>query len=282
MKVIVHILNGWLILEILSTLKQTDHPIINSRYLIHEAQQAYYFGLPEYLALASVTSTPAKAAGLDHRIGVLESGADADVVMWDSHPLQLGATPTRVWIDGLLQIPVPRNKDHPVQVGIGKNGESWRRVPRVPNWDEEREQTVLWDGLPPLQGIQRENQVVFTNVKNFWKRVFDGEVVNALGDDTSENGVTVVVDGGKITCLGESCVAPNGEVTTVDLKGGSISPGLLTFGSVLGTEEIASELSTGDGEQYDAMLKDVPEILNDVGAVSLTMDALMFRTRNAL
>lgn len=261
---------------------QTDHPIINSRYLIHEAQQAYYFGLPEHLALASVTSTPAKAAGLDHRIGILEKGADADVVMWDSHPLQLGATPIRVWIDGLLQIPVPRNKDHPVQVGIGKNGEQWRRVPRVPNWDEDRNQTVLWDGLPQLQGNKREDQVIFTNVKKVWNRVPSGEVVSALEDDISENGVTVVAEGGKVTCLGESCVATNGEATTVDLKGGSISPGLMTFGSLLGTEEIASELSTGDGEQYDAMLQDVPEILSDVGAVALTMDALMFRTRNAL
>jgi hypothetical protein len=229
-----------------------------------------------------VTSTPAIAAGLEHRIGVLEKGADADVVMWDSHPLQLGATPTRVWIDGLLQIPVPRNKDNPVQVGVGKNGEQWRRVPRVPNWDKEREQTVLWDGLPPLDGIRKEEQVVFTNVKKFWKRVPSGEIIDALGDDYPRDCVNVVVNGGKITCIGESCVTTSGEATMIDLKEGSISPGMMTFGSLLGTEEIASELSTGDGEQYDAMLQDVPEILNDVGAVSKTMDALMFRTRNAL
>ncbi|KXN89583.1 hypothetical protein AN958_05450 [Leucoagaricus sp. SymC.cos] len=261
---------------------KTDHPLINSRYLLHEAQQAFYYGLPEYLALASVTSTPAIAAGLDHRIGILEKGADADVVMWDSHPLQLGATPTRVWIDGLLQIPVPRNKDKPVQVGIGKNGERWRRAPEVPNWDEERKRTVLWDGLPPLEGIKRKDQVVFTNVKKAWRRAPGGGVVDALEDDTSENGITVVVDGGEVSCLGESCVATSAEATKIDLKRGSISPGLMTFGSLLGTEEIASELSTGDGQQYDAMLQDVPAILNDVGAVAQTVDALMFRTRNAL
>lgn len=266
----------------ISVIMKTDHPVINSRYLIHEAQQAYFFGLPEHLALASVTSTPAIAAGLDHRIGILAEGTDADVVMWDSHPLQLGATPMRVWIDGLLQIPLPRNKESPVQVGIGKNGEQWRRAPRVPDWDKEREQAVLWDGLPPLQGAKRGDQVVFMNVKKVWKKVPGGEIVDALGYDTSENGITVVVDGGKISCLGEPCVATQGEATTVDLKGGSIGPGLMTFGSVLGTEEIASELSTGDGEQYDAMMEDVPIILSDVGAVAKTADALVFRTRNAL
>lgn len=202
--------------------------------------------------------------------------------MWDSHPLQLGATPTRVWIDGILQIPVPRNSDSPVRVGKGKEGDEWRRAPKVPNWDEERKRTILWDGLPPLQGIKKESQVVFTNVGKVWKRMGDGEIMNALEDEYREDGVTVVVDRGKITCLGESCVATSKEATKVDLKGGSISPGLMTFGSLLGTEEIASERSTGDGEQYDAMLEDVPEILNDIGAVSRTMDALMFRTRNAL
>lgn len=260
---------------------QTDHPFTNSRYLIHEAQQAYFFGLPEHLALASVTSTPAIAAGLDHRIGILAEGADADIVIWDSHPLRLGATPTHVWIDGLLQIPVPRNKHHPVQVGVGKDREQCQRAPRVPNWDKERNRTVLWDGLPPLEGDKRD-QVVFTNVKKFWRRVPGGKIMNIMEDDTPGNGVVVIVDKGKISCLGNTCISTNTRAATVDLKGGSISAGLMTFGSLLGTEEIASELSTGDGQQYDAMIEDVPAILNDVGAITKAADALMFRTRNAL
>lgn len=261
---------------------QTDHPIINSRYLLHEAQQAHYFGLPEHLALASVTSTPAIAVGLEHRIGILEKGADADVVMWDSHPLQLGATPKRVWIDGLLQIPLPRNEGSPVEVGTGKESDQWKRAPRVPNWDEERKRTVLWDGLPPLRGIEKQNEVIFTNVKKVWKRAGNGEIINVLEDDSWDGSDTVVIKAGKIACLGRSCITTSEKAAKVDLKGGSISPGLMTFGSLLGTEEIASEMSTGDGEQYDAMLEDVPAILNDVGAVAKTMDALMFRTRNAL
>jgi hypothetical protein len=30
-------------------------------------------------------------------------GFDADVVVWDSHPLSLGSTPQEVWIDGIPQ-----------------------------------------------------------------------------------------------------------------------------------------------------------------------------------
>jgi len=265
----------------LNHLAQSDHPLTNSRYLIYQAQQAYFFGLPEHLALASVTSTPAIVSGLDHRIGILAEGTDADVVMWDSHPLRLGATPTHVWVDGLLQIPVPRNKHHPVQVGAHKDGEQWRRVPKAPNWDKERNETVLWDGLPPLEGSKRDH-VVFMNVKKIWKRGPGGKIMDVLEDDTPGNGVTVIVEGGKISCLGNTCVSTSREATTVDLKGGSIAAGLMTFGSPLGTEEIASEPSTGDGQPYDAMIEDVPAILNDNGAIIKAVDALMFRTRNAL
>jgi imidazolonepropionase-like amidohydrolase len=53
---------------------QSDHPILNSQHLLFEAQQAYFYGLPAEKAIASVTSTPAKVAGMDHRIGFLKKG----------------------------------------------------------------------------------------------------------------------------------------------------------------------------------------------------------------
>lgn len=53
---------------------QSDHPVINSRYLLHEAAQAHYFGLPTNVALLSITATPADAMGLGHRIGRIEDG----------------------------------------------------------------------------------------------------------------------------------------------------------------------------------------------------------------
>lgn len=47
---------------------------MNSRYLLYEAQSAYYNGFPENLAIASVTSTPAKLLGLSHRVGFVKEG----------------------------------------------------------------------------------------------------------------------------------------------------------------------------------------------------------------
>jgi imidazolonepropionase-like amidohydrolase len=56
---------------------QSDHPVLNSRYLLHEAQKAHYYGLSQELALASVTTTPATVLGQDHRIGFIKKGYDA-------------------------------------------------------------------------------------------------------------------------------------------------------------------------------------------------------------
>ena len=42
--------------------------------------------------LTAVTSVPAELTGFGHRLGYLKPGHDADIVMWDSHPLALGVS----------------------------------------------------------------------------------------------------------------------------------------------------------------------------------------------
>ena len=263
--------------------------MINSRYLIYEAQQAYYFGLPPHLALASVTSTPAMAAGLSHRIGILAVGADADVVLWDSHPLRLGATPVKVWIDGVLQIPLPSKtdgKESHIEVGKGKEGDEWKQLQETPNWDKERKVALRWDGLPPLEGRKFSTKVVFINVQEVWKRSWNGDIERAFSAEPSGGQHvqlgTVIVEEGRMTCIGMHCSGNGGDATEIDLHGGTISPGLMSYGSPLGLEEIISEPSTSDGESYDAFRANVPKILDDVGGVLRAMDALMFSTHNAL
>ncbi|KAH6915125.1 hypothetical protein BKA70DRAFT_566770 [Coprinopsis sp. MPI-PUGE-AT-0042] len=272
----------------LPVVMKSDHPVLNSRYLVYEAQQAHYFGLQPHLALASITSTPASAAGLSHRIGILQKGADADVVMWDSYPLQLGATPTKVWIDGTLQIPVSPSRDgkrEPVEIGKGKEGEAWKRAPPVPNWDKEREEALRWEGLPPLKGRKDIDRVIFTNVTKVWSRKIGGKVEDLWSSDASHeniaNRVDVLVEKGRISCIG-SCAYQIQDAEAIDLKGGMISPGLMSYGSSIGLAEIEGELSTTDGPLHDALKRDIPRIMQDVGGLVRAADGLIFQTRNAL
>ncbi len=61
-------------------------------------------GIPvtEDEAVKWMTINPAWALGLDGRIGSLEAGKDADVVLWSGTPFSVYAHAEKVWIDGAL------------------------------------------------------------------------------------------------------------------------------------------------------------------------------------
>jgi imidazolonepropionase-like amidohydrolase len=61
-------------------------------------------GLPisEDQAIKWLTINPAWALGLDDKIGSLEPGKNADVVLWSADPFSVYARPEKVWIDGAL------------------------------------------------------------------------------------------------------------------------------------------------------------------------------------
>ncbi|HJU89686.1 MAG TPA: amidohydrolase [Gemmatimonadaceae bacterium] len=79
-----------------------------SQRLNQEAAKALAAGrraglqLTEEDAITWVTRNPAWALGLEDRIGTLESGKNADVVLWSAHPLSIYARPDLVWIDGAV------------------------------------------------------------------------------------------------------------------------------------------------------------------------------------
>lgn len=250
-----------------------------------EAQQAHYFSLPSHLAIASVTSVPASVIGLDHRIGYIKQGYDADIVLWDSHPLQLGATPQMVWVDGALEV---KNTDDV------KVTEERHHAPKTPDWKKEREETVRWEGLPPLEGERLPGVVVFTHVKELWTRdalrTESTILTEGAKRDFGEGLGVIVVQDGRIACTarqrdGESCLSlfKAQGLKKINLHGGSISPGFTTFGSILGIEEMHTEMSTGDGgPSFDPLVSEVPKIVGDKFGLVQVVDALNFGTRDAL
>jgi N-acetylglucosamine-6-phosphate deacetylase len=75
----------------------SDH----ARRLNFEAAKAVkYGGTPEAEALKFVTLNPAKQLGIDHRVGSLESGKDADFVIWSGSPLDSATRCLETWVDG--------------------------------------------------------------------------------------------------------------------------------------------------------------------------------------
>ncbi|MBO0897299.1 MULTISPECIES: amidohydrolase [Arthrobacter] len=78
----------------------TDHPVVPINFLIYQAALAVKEGLDPETALRSVTINPAKVLGLADRIGSLEPGKDADVVLWSGDPLDVMQRALTVWIGG--------------------------------------------------------------------------------------------------------------------------------------------------------------------------------------
>ena len=72
-----------------------------SRRLNQEAAKAVkYGGTSEQDAWKMVTLNPAKLLHIDHRVGSIKVGKDADLVLWSHHPLSIYAKAEKTLIEG--------------------------------------------------------------------------------------------------------------------------------------------------------------------------------------
>ncbi len=80
----------------------TDHPVIPIEHLRVCVALAVREGLDEHIALSSITKTPAEILKVDHEIGSIAVGKQADVVIFDGHPLEFRSRVHQVVVDGQL------------------------------------------------------------------------------------------------------------------------------------------------------------------------------------
>lgn len=78
----------------------TDHPVIPINYLSLCAALAVKAGMEETEALKAVTINAAQIIGLADRIGSIEVGKDADLIIMNGEPLELKTRIEQVLIDG--------------------------------------------------------------------------------------------------------------------------------------------------------------------------------------
>lgn len=71
------------------------------RMLTYQAAQCVRYGIPRDEALRAITLNPAKMLGLDKRLGSLELGKDAHIVVFSGDPLDFNSVVERVFIDGI-------------------------------------------------------------------------------------------------------------------------------------------------------------------------------------
>ena len=82
----------------------TDAPVIPQQYLPLCAGLAVKAGMDPFLALQAITINPARHIGLDSRLGSLEKGKDADVVLSDGDPMVSSTLIRAVFVDGVQRV----------------------------------------------------------------------------------------------------------------------------------------------------------------------------------
>ena len=125
----------------------SDDPELGRHLNTEAAKATKYGGVDEQEALKFVTLNPAKQLRIDDRVGSIEVGKDADLVIWSGRPLSTTTRCEQTWIDGKCYFSIDddakmRQRDRQlrnrlIQLAIG---EKPKAKPKA-NADVEPEQT---------------------------------------------------------------------------------------------------------------------------------------------
>ncbi|NVJ63907.1 MAG: amidohydrolase family protein [Flavobacteriaceae bacterium] len=80
----------------------SDDAEMNRRLNQEAAKTVKYGGMSEEEAWKMVTINPAKLLHLDHRVGSIKEGKDADLVLWNDHPMSVYAKAEKTLIEGAV------------------------------------------------------------------------------------------------------------------------------------------------------------------------------------
>ena len=85
-----------------------DEALFNVRNIRYEAGNAVGYGLPWNDALKAITQAPAEIFGVADKIGTLQPGREANVVVWDGDPFEFATRAVAVYVHGKKQNDVSR------------------------------------------------------------------------------------------------------------------------------------------------------------------------------
>lgn len=236
---------------------KSDHSVTNSQFLHYQAGKAVYYGISPHDAIQAVTSVPAKALGVDHRVGSVREGMDADLVVWNKNPfLQVGAIPDSVYIDGF---PVYEKKI----VGEATDLKTKSNVPSVDN-----------DFCKTLEKNLKENStfIKFTglswihlNESTYLEFNKSGVAVVRLNDSFVDETGEITAKSASLVCFGSESSCPShiySNLVNFETSGGTLMPSPIALNSKLGSTEIDQESIT-NGLAVDEAIWD--ELIMDGG-----------------
>jgi imidazolonepropionase-like amidohydrolase len=185
------------------------------RHLYQEAAKVVkYGGMSEEDALKTITLNGAKQLGLEKRIGSIEVGKDADLVLFNGHPLNSYSRPEMTLIEGevYFQRSEALHANPVARAAPAKPVADFKAIPRA-----ARGRYVLMGAtVHPVSGPALDATVVVEN----------GKVADLISGSTPFKGTT--------------------EDVVVDVHGLHLYPGMIDAGTVLGLTELGSAKETQD------------------------------------
>jgi imidazolonepropionase-like amidohydrolase len=183
------------------------------RHMYQEAAKTVkYGGLSEVEALKLITLNGAKQLGLDKRTGSIEVGKDADLAVFNGHPLNSYSRVEMTLVEG--EVYFQRGK-------LPKPNEVAAAGPSKP--------------LAKALALPRDGKRV----------VLFGATVHPVSGPVIEKG-TIEIENGKIVAVREASDADRKGAGAVDVTGLHVYPGMVDAGSVIGLIEVDSSRETRD------------------------------------
>ncbi|MCH7945565.1 MAG: amidohydrolase family protein [Armatimonadetes bacterium] len=184
---------------------------------IDAAKTMRFGGVPANEALKMLTINPAMQLGIDHRTGSIEVGKDADLAIWDGHPLSVYSKAWMTLIEGEVFF---QRRD---AFGIDA-------VSKI----KSRLDDFTYAVAPAVPAKARAYAV-------------RGATLHTVSNGVIEDGTLVVVDG-KITAVGRGVSIPRGAVV-IDGRGQHVYPGFIDGGTTIGLAEISGIAQTNDSRE---------------------------------
>lgn len=189
------------------------------------ARTMRFGGFTEQDALQTITLNPAKELGISHRVGSIEVGKDADLGIWDGHPLSVYAKCAMTLIEGEVFF---QRRD-----AFGVDALAIKK-------------TNLDKAQPAVE---------FKLPKRSSSYAIRGATVHPASSEPIKD-ATVVIKDGKIFAVGQDVAIPSG-TSVINGNGLHVYPGFIESYSSMGLNEIPAVQQMVDNSEFGANQPDL-------------------------
>ncbi len=203
------------------------------RRLNMEAAKAIRYGdVSEEQAFAMVTINPAKQLKIDNRVGSIEVGKDADLVVWNHHPLSTAAIVERTYVDGIAYYDREKDLQRIADIQKEKGGRTTTEAAPVGTNGAQAEAQVQPAAARPAPAAEKLD--VKGNANGPTWAITNARIVTVSGPVIPKG--TVVIKGNRIEAVGANVAIPSG-VKPIDAGGATVMPGMIDASTDIGLNE---------------------------------------------